>query len=136
MLLTMVPGVVSFAEMEYAWAKTAITPDQHARFLTHLKTALRELDKARSAVTPATPSSAGYYLHFQRWRILQTWRSVINSIKVEGGGEPERVARNNAEQEVTDFLGGTTPKEAAGEARDKIAKGHALRVLIDRLETQ
>ncbi len=84
---------------------------------------MEKIDAARSRIGPATPASTGYYVEYQRRRILQNWRTVINGIPDAQRNE-RRATRAKA------LVGGKTLDEAARKSRNAIPDGHFLRQRI------
>jgi hypothetical protein len=64
------------------------------------------LANALSAVQPGTPESVLYYVHLQRWRVLQNWRIVISGIEpaAADGAEARNRARADAQQRLGQAL--------------------------------
>jgi hypothetical protein len=130
-ILLMIPGLVIDAELEKQWkaAGRTFTATQYAEVGKNYCTIFGTFDIAEAAMGPATPPSIRHYLSYQRWRVLQGWRSVINSIDSEAGAsadDEQRRALDNA----ADCTGGKSLKEMAGAMAASIPQGHPLRELM------
>jgi hypothetical protein len=102
--------------------KTITLGKYESEFSPDFKTALDALDEGYKQAGPATPQEVGWYYNYHRWRIIQNWRSVVNSI------EPQE-SRESAKNDAQDKLGNKFRKTMDAE-RDEIPSGHPLRELI------
>lgn len=91
-------------------------------FSADFKTALKALDDGYDLAGPATPPEVGFYYNYHRWRIIQNWRSVVNSIEPE---ESRNTAKNDAQERL-----GKKFRAAMDAERNSIPTGHPLRELI------
>lgn len=78
---------------------------------------------------PATPPNTHHYLSYQRWRVLQNWRSVINSIDA-GNDQQDHNAQKDALEEAGKQFNGKSLKEATKYFEFSIPEGNSLRDLI------
>src|SRR5262245_27096100 len=126
-ILLMIPTLVIDSDLKQKWdpAGQSIAPTNYGAYEKDFQTALAKLKEAEAAIGESTPTSAVYYLHYQRWRILQNWRKVIRSIQAD---TPQ--PRIDAGMKAKAFLGGKELKEAAEAERDAIQADHPLRALI------
>ncbi len=129
-LLSLMPSMIIDSEIERKWAQAGriASPQDYRGYESDFATAIKKANAADKLKTRATPLSALYYVNYQKWRILQNWRILIQSI-------PERTERNNANDSAKNKLGGTDLRTAAASARDAIPPGHQLRALIAAQET-
>jgi hypothetical protein len=99
--------------------------------------AMSEWKKAKAAVNAQTPEGIVYYLHFQRWRMLQTWRSHF-ALSIDGNGDgagtdADNDARKKALADAEAVLGGVSLRDAANQSRDAIPEGMVLHRQIKAL---
>jgi len=141
-LLKLIPALVVDRELEIEWVamKRTLTPAQYdptenggsaessVNFERDFKSAIETVDLAMQATGPTTPPSVNSYLHYQRWRVLANWRSVILSIHDVNGSDDE--ARNEELNDAKVFLGGTSLGDSVRAERDQLPKHHTLRALI------
>lgn len=103
----------------------AITLNEYENeFSLDFETALDTLDEGYEQAGPATPQEVGWYYSYHRWRIIQNWRSVVNSIEPQ---ERRESVKNDVQKNK---LGEKKFREAMNAERDKIPSGHPLRELI------
>jgi len=123
-LLHLIPALVIDSEIMRDWlaADGRTDPDQYAGSQENdFSTALEKVAESRSRVGVSTPPSTTYYVEFQRWRILQNWRQVIQGI-------PDRTARNAARDRAK--VDGQPLKDAAQASADAIPATHFLSARI------
>ncbi len=125
-VLMMIPALVVDSDLLRRWlaANRNVTNNYGAVFEKGFQAALRELQKVPPVMNERTPVDARAYFHYQRWRILQNWTSVIGNLKpVEAAAE--------ANQRAKDFIGNPAGLvAAANDDRDQIPNDHPLRALI------
>ena len=78
----------------------------------------------------ATPESTKYYLSFQKYRVLQNWATIIQSLNKGSQASPDgrllqSTALSGAKQKLKQSLG-----EAIKEARNAVPETHWLRQLM------
>jgi len=119
LVLMMMPALVIDAELVTKFKATGgqVTEAEYkATYPADFKTAADVLASAVSAAQPSTPESIVYYIHLQRWRVLQNWRIVISRIDPEAanGADARARARNDANQRLgQDLLAAIAAEEAA-----------------------
>jgi hypothetical protein len=91
-------------------------------FSSDFETGLKALDDGFDQAGPATPPEVGWYYHYHRWRLIQNWRSVVNSIDDD---EDRGIAKADAEGKVGQKL-----RNAMNAERDMIPTNHPLHELI------
>jgi hypothetical protein len=98
-VLHMIPALVIDAQlvMQFKKGGSAITSDEYQlRYEQDYFTAVGLLNNARAALQPSMPASTGYYLAFQRWRLLKNWKVIISKIQ-EDAGRRQAIARAGAQ---------------------------------------
>ena len=130
-LLLMIPGLVIDMENEKAWKETGkkYTPAQYAAPEKNYFTVFDIFNKAEKAMGPATPPNTRHYLSYQRWRVIQGWRSVVNSI-VLGTGQPDEAEQVKALARAKEYFDNRSLKEMSQSMTNSIPIGHPLRDLI------
>lgn len=123
-ILTILPALVIDTEIEKQFNDrdrklSAAQYEQKPDFKSLFEQAFEELQAGEKAIGPATPPSVGYYVKFQRWRLIQNWRTVINGIEAEPGAVPS-----------TDDLRDTASREAAAHLEVE-SLGAALKAIED-----
>ena len=127
-LLLLVPALVADSETMNAWVAAGKKTSSQVYENTHekdFKLAWNKLLEAEQEIGEPTPDSTAYYVLYQKWRILQNWRQVINSFPGREDAE-RRAAKERAKDKVGDDLG-----FAAKSARNSIPSDHTLRKLIE-----
>ena len=115
-VLMMIPALVIDAELvtKFKAAGGQVSEAEYnATYPADFNTAAGELANAVSAVQPGTPESVIYYVHLQRWRVLQNWRVVISRIEPDAANGAE--ARNRARTDAQQRLGQALVAEIASE---------------------
>lgn len=130
-LLLMIPGLVIDMEIEKTWKASGrqLTPAQYARLELDYHSVFDLFDTAQQAMGQASAPGIRFYINYQRWRVVQGWRSVINSIDA-GSDMQDEQAQIEAQDKAKQFFGGMTLKDKAVEQENKIPVGHPLRSLI------
>ncbi|WNM62268.1 hypothetical protein [Candidatus Nitrospira neomarina] len=95
--------------------------DYQSIFSPDFDTGLKALDDGFAQAGPATPPEMGWYYHYHRWRLLQNWRTVVNSIN----DQDRATARADSEGKVGQDL-----RQAMEEEKGKIPDNHPLHLLI------
>jgi hypothetical protein len=90
-------------------------------FSPDFETGLKALDDGFKQAGPATPPEVGWYYHYHRWRLIQNWRTVVNSIN----DQDRVIARADVEGKVGQDL-----RKAMDEEKEKIPDNHPLHLLI------
>lgn len=131
LLLTLLPALAVDSEMKEKWiAKGRVTTVQEYTaedgYKRDFQTVFAYFDRAERTLGPGTPGSAIWYLHYQKWRVLNDWRLLIASLQGPGSTE----ARKTARTEAAAILGIDNLENEADRQRDAIPESHALRQLI------
>lgn len=132
-MLAMLDGLVIDSDLlgkftELKKADRNVTLDIYqATFSADFETGLQALDDGFAQAGPATPREVGWYYHYHRWRLIQNWRTVVNSMS----DEDRRAAKADAEEKV-----GADLRDAMNAERDAIPNDHPLHHLISALERQ
>lgn len=127
-LLVLIPALLAESETMSYWAAANQKTSPQDYKETHEKSFELVWDKILAAqleIGDPTPESVGYYVKYQKWRILQNWRQVIDSFP-SGRDDDRRAAKDRARNKV-----GADLNVAAKQARDKIPENHTLRKLIE-----
>jgi hypothetical protein len=106
MVLAMIPAVVIDEELVAkfkAAGRSVSEADYNATYVKDFATAAAMLKEAAAHVDPATPETIVFYVHLQRWRVLQNWRVVISGI--DGGRLSGADARDRAHADAKVRLG-------------------------------
>jgi hypothetical protein len=125
-LLHLIPALVIDSEVMKAWIAGGekTDPDLYARLQEEaMRLAIRKLDTTKRRFGQATPASTKYYVDYQRWRILQNWRTLVTKIP-----SSEAAARSAALARAK--VDGKSLKQAAIDSRDAIPEYHFLRQQI------
>jgi hypothetical protein len=112
----MIPALVIDAELVTkfkAAGRQVSEAEYHAIYPADFGTAAGALANALSVMHPGTPESVIYYVHLQRWRVLQNWRVVISRIEPEAVNGAE--ARDRAHADAQRRLGQALVAEIAAE---------------------
>jgi len=127
-LLLLVPALVADSETMTAWGDAGKKTSSQVYKNTHekdFKLAWDKLLKAEEEIGEPTPDSTSYYVHYQKWRILQNWRQVIDSFPA-GEDSKRRAAKDRAKAKV-----GADLRLAAKKEKDEIPADHTLHKLIE-----
>ncbi len=130
-LLLLVPALVVDSETMTAWVGAGSQTSPQVYMDTYekdFKLAWDKLIKAEQEIGEPTPNSTSYYVQYQKWRILQNWRQVIDSFP-RGENTERRAAKDRAKAKVGDDLG-----RAAKKAKEQIPADHTLHKLIEAQE--
>lgn len=104
--LAMIPAVIIDEELVSqfkAAGRSVSAADYQTTYAKDFATAAAMLKEATATVEPATPETVIFYVHLQRWRVLQNWRVVISGI--DGGRPSGADARDRAHAEARETLG-------------------------------
>jgi hypothetical protein len=114
------PTLVIDSQVMQQWRAAGERTDvgQYKALQKDFTTALAQIDTSMGRYGPTTPNSTRYYVHYQRWRMMQNWRAVIAAIA-------DREERQNAQAAAESMLGKPL-KAAVQEARDAIPTAHFL----------
>jgi hypothetical protein len=128
-LLTLLPALAIDSQAVDRWNAKGrqLTGAEYADFGRDFSTAYGELEKTKSAIDASAAPSTRYYVAYQRWRILNDWSIIIETIDWNVPGES--AARKEARDAANALVGSTLPT-AAKQARDSIPDGNPLRQLI------
>lgn len=124
-MLAMLDGLVIDSDLlvKYRSLSGKVTLDVYqSSFSPDFETGLKALDDGFKQAGPATPPEIGWYYHYHRWRLIQNWRTVVNSIEVD---QDRATAKADAEAKVGQKLGDAVKTE-----RDEIPVNHPLHLLI------
>jgi len=127
-LLLLVPALVADSETMTAWVNAGKKTSSQVYKNIHerdFNLAWDKLLETEKEVADPTPASTVYYLQYQKWRILQNWREVIDSFPASEDTE-RRAAKERAKAKVGADLG-----VAAKQAKDRIPADHTLHQLIE-----
>ena len=122
-MLAMLDGLIIDSDLlaRYQALPDVTLADYQNDFAADFATALQALDDGYGQAGPATPAEVGWYYHYHRWRLIQNWRSVVNSLD----DEDRRIAKADAEGQVGQKL-----RKAMDAERDMIPENHPLHELI------
>jgi hypothetical protein len=129
MVLKIIPALVIDKELVAKFRAAGRAVNEATYNITYPKdfaTAAQILKDATNAAQPATPDAVIFYVHLQRWRVLQNWRVVISMI--DGGAPRGAEARTRAQDGAKTLLGGQSllteisSEEALVPANDPIRK--------------
>ncbi|HYC55615.1 MAG TPA: hypothetical protein VEL28_11850 [Candidatus Binatia bacterium] len=127
LVLLMIPALVIDEQLVARYrnaGETVTEADYTGSYAANFATAAEVLQKAGQSVQASTPESVIYYVHLQRWRVLQNWFVVISGIDRGGSESPAAVRR--ALTDARQRLG--VELAAAMTAEEKtIPDGHPLR---------
>lgn len=134
-LLMMIPGLVIDSEiaLRYRNAGEKFNDAEYQQAAKDFETAFDEFDKVERVMGPATPESSRYYLYFQRYRVVQNWRTIINHL-VKSTGGLDLNAQNAAIASATNYFDGQSLVEVAQACRDAVPVDHPLRQRMEDLE--
>jgi hypothetical protein len=123
-MLAMLDGLIIDSDLlaRYRQLSDVTLADYQDPFSSDFDTALKALDNGFAQAGPATPPEVGWYYHYHRWRLIQNWRTVVNSIEDDGD---RATAKSDAEGKV-----GLKLRNAMDAERNKIPEGHPLHELI------
>jgi hypothetical protein len=134
LVLVMIPALVIDAELvtKFKAAGGQVSEAEYnATYPDDFNTAAGVLANAVSAVQPGTPESVIYYVHLQRWRVLQNWRVVISRIEPDAANGAE--ARNRARADAQQRLGQDLVAEIASE-ENAVPDDHPLRKAMNAMK--
>jgi hypothetical protein len=127
-LLMMIPGLVIDSEIEQKWLKAGkkFDAEKYREAEKDFITAFDKIKEAEQAMGPATPMSTHYYLNTQRFRVIENWRSIINSLVLSTGdfdtiGQEAAIARAEA------YFGGKALGDVSKGWKNSVPVGHPLR---------
>ena len=129
-MLVMLDGLIIDSDLlaKFRDIDKQVTLDVYqSTFSPDFDTALKALDNGFKQRGPATPPEVGWYYHYHRWRLLQNWRTVVNSIN----DQDRATARADAEDKVGQDLRQAMDQE---KEEEKIPGNHPLHLLIDAHE--
>lgn len=116
MVLLMIPALVIDEELVSkfkAAGRNVNEADYMAMYPKDYANAAAMLREAAADISPATPEGIVFYIHMQRWRVLQNWRVVISGI--DGGRLSGADARDRAYGDAKARLGQDLLNEIKGE---------------------
>lgn len=136
-LLMMIPGLVIDSEIEMRWREAGkkFMTSEYNQAAKDFKTVFDEFKKAEQVMGPATPTSSRYFLDAQRFRVIQNWRSVINSL-VTSTGEFDLNGQTEAISRAESNFGGQKLGDQAKKWRESVPAGHPLRQWMEDLSNQ
>jgi hypothetical protein len=123
-MLVMLDGLIIDSDLLAkfrALDKHVTLDDYQSTFSRDFDTALKALDDGFKQAGPANPPEVGWYYHYHRWRLIQNWRTVYQSIN----NQDRATARTDAEGKVGQRL-----SEAMKQEKEKIPANHPLHLLI------
>ena len=124
-MLAMLDGLVIDSDLlaQFRARDKKVTLDVYqSTFSPDFETGLKALDDGFKQAGPATPPEVGWYYHYHRWRLIQNWRTVVNSIEID---QDRATAKADSEAKVGQKL-----HDAMKAERDEIPDNHPLHLLI------
>lgn len=126
-VLRMIPALVVDSDLQRRWLASNRSVDEASYAATYepgFKAAFNELkNSAEPAMNERTPVDARAYFHYQYWRLVFNWASVISSVKPMD-------AQFAAQDRATNFVGFPKLLDAAKAQCDQIPSDHPHRALI------
>jgi hypothetical protein len=94
--------------------------------------AVSTLKQAANLATPNLPQEMTFYVHFQRWRILNNWKFIISSLwdGVDPFSDPSVELRNKALAQSKNLLGGVDLIDEIEKEHEIIPQNHQLHNLM------
>ncbi len=123
-MLTMLDGLVIDSDLRARYDNHQNPLDLNAyqsTFEQDFQTALTSLDHGPGVAGNATPPETLWYYHYHRWRLIQNWRTVVNTLN-----DSDRSTAKAAAQGVL----GNTFRATMNTSRDAIPANHPLHQLI------
>ena len=83
-LLHLIPALIIDSDVMNVWVAAGgkTDPVVYADSQENdFKLAIKKVGQAKKRFGPATPVSTKYYVEYQRWRVLQNWRTVVSGIE-------------------------------------------------------
>ena len=130
MVLEMIPALVIDEELvlRFKGAGSALSKQAYDQgYAADFATAAAELGKVSGTLQPATPISIVYYVHLQRWRVLQNWRIVIS--RIQDGPD----ARQAALEDAARRLGARSLADEIQREIDLVPPGEPIRKAMEAL---
>jgi hypothetical protein len=126
-LLTMVPALVTDAEIITAWkaAGMAYSAPQYAAVEGSYLKALQSLDATESVMDKTTPEAVRSFYAYHKWRMLFNWETIV--ITLSGG----KAAVDQATSSIRTHFEGRDLLDMADVERKKVPEGELLRVIMD-----
>jgi hypothetical protein len=126
-LLTMVPALVTDAEIITAWkaAGMAYTAGQYAAVESSYFKALQSLDAAQSVIDKTTPEAVRNFYAYHKWRMLFNWETIV--VSLSGG----KVVADQATSSIRTHFEGHDLLDVADAVRQTVPVGDPLRVIMD-----
>lgn len=125
--LMMIPALAIDKEIEQKWkANNEISSyedyyNEVDGYERHFITIFEEFKKPVNEIRDPTPLDVVGRLHYEEWRAIQNWRTVINSIDA-GDEQQDNAARMKAHTRAKSFFEGNKLSEAANAERDAISE--------------
>lgn len=123
-MLAMLDGLIIDSDLlaKFRALDKTVTLDVYQKtFSWDFDTGLKALDNGYKQAGPATSPDVAWYYHYHRWRLLQNWRTVVNSMN----DQDRATARADAEGKV-----GQNLRQAMDQEKEKIPDNHPLHLLI------
>jgi hypothetical protein len=140
-ILTILPALVIDTEIEKRFNDldhrlSAAQYEQTPGFRSLFDQAFRAVQAGENTIGPATPQGVKYYVMFQRWRLMNNWRAVINGLVAESGAALNTEdLRGNVSAEAAALLNVKSLGVAMHEIRGLIPPDDPIRKLMDALST-
>jgi hypothetical protein len=111
--------------------------EQTPGFKSLFDQAFRQVQAGKNAIGLATPEGVRYYVIFQRWRLMDNWRTVINGLFAEPGAVPNTDdLRDKASIEAAGLLAVKSLDAEMREIQKSIPADDPIRKLMDALSTR
>jgi hypothetical protein len=136
-VLTMIPALVIDQELVSkfkAGGGTVSEARYNATYPSDFATAADMLKDAASKVQPGTPDALIFYVHLQRWRVLQNWSVVISMI--DGGAAAGGEARERAREGAKSLLGGRDLLAEINGEQALVPADHPIRKAMEAVALQ
>ena len=126
-LLTMVPALVTDAEIITAWkaAGMAYTAGQYAAVESSYYKALQSLDAAQAVIDKTTPEAVRNFYAYHKWRMLFNWETIVVSLSGDKAVADQAISSIRTHFEGHDLL------DVADAVRQTVPAGDPLRVMMD-----
>lgn len=136
LVMTIIPALVIDAELvaKFKASGSKVSDATYkATYPADFETAAAILAGASTTAAPGLPESSLYYVHLQRWRILQNWKIVISRIDIEAQPAEQQVAVNAALADAKNRLGGVELGQAITDEKNSVPADNPLRKVMDAL---
>jgi len=135
LVMTIIPALVIDAELVAkfkAGGSKVSDATYKEKYPADFETAAAILARASTAVAPGRPESSVYYVHLQRWRVLQNWKIIISRIDIDAPAPPVEAVRA-ALADAKNRLGGMDLAQAIKDEENSVPVDNPLRKVMDAL---